>query len=94
MNLTRNTPSQVDDETFNRQEPIYVGFAKMLIERHDCDCVLMGHTHRASLEEEVINGRKRVFANSGTWTVGKFERDKDDTFLEIEGNEVRLKRVS
>jgi predicted phosphodiesterase len=93
MNCRKKTPCQVDNEAFSRQESIYVSFAKMLIEKYDCDCVLMGDTHRASLEEGMINGRKRVLANTGSWIKGKYKRDMDDTFIEIEGKEVRLKPV-
>lgn len=92
-NIGKKTPSQVDDASFNLQEPIYNNFAKELVQEYDVDCVVLGHTHRPSLEEDVINGRKRVFANTGTWVEGKYGRDKEDCFVEIVGKEVRLNRV-
>ncbi len=80
-----NTPSKIDDGVFNKQKDIYTEFARKLVDDHDCDCVVFGHTHRASLEMEIINGRKRVLANTGGWLKGLRH-----TFIEIEGREIRL----
>ena len=92
MNRGERTPSQVDDGVFNRQEPIYVNFARVLIDKYDCDCVVLGHTHRASLEEEEMKGRKRILANTGTWVQGQ-NGDMDDCFIEIKGKKVILNKV-
>jgi len=92
MNVEKRTPSKVEDGVFNRQKQIYVNFAKLFIEKYDCDCVVLGHTHRASLEEEVIEGRKRVLANTGTWVTGRYG-DTDDCFIEIAGKNASLYQV-
>ncbi len=60
-----NTLSRIDDGVFYKQKDIYTEFAGKLVDDHDCDCVVFGLTHRASLEMEIINDRKRVLVNTG-----------------------------
>ena len=58
--------------------------------------VLLGHTHMADFRR--IDGGRRIFANSGTWTsvdnpFTRFIRDaRRMTFLHVAGNDVSLRR--
>lgn len=91
--LGSNTPSQLDDKKFDEQKEIYISFARFLFEKFDCDCIVLGHTHRPSLETEEIAGKKRILANTGTWIKGQWGSDTDDTFIEVYKNSVKLGKV-
>lgn len=88
-NLAHGFHAKTDDDNFNAQAPIYKAYATSLVERYNSDCVIFGHTHRASLEIIEVDGRDRILANTGTWINGEFG-NKEDCFVEVQGSEVKL----
>lgn len=82
--LSRRSRKKTGAKRENTTEKALREFAKARI-KDGFDGVMLGHSHEAGVHEEVVNGKKGVYANPGSWAGGR-------TYLFYDGTEFSVRR--